>query len=239
MEIEHPLILSVWLNAFLHKGFALFGWHTEGDIVPPYILMAFLSALLIVLFFKLTVKNLSLFPGKIQNLLEMIYRFFQGIVDDFIGHDGRRFIPVLGTLGMFIVVSNLLGLFPEMGSPTANLNVTAGCALFIFFYYHSQGIRKHGFLGYLRTFCGPALWMAPIFAPIELISHFSRPLSLSIRLFCNIFGEDLVIIIIATLVPFIAPLPIMALAIITSVLQGMIFVILSAIYLSGAIAEEH
>jgi F-type H+-transporting ATPase subunit a len=106
-------------------------------------------------------------------------------------------------------------------------------------YYHYQGVKKHGFLGYLKTFAGPAWWLAWLFFPIEIISHFSRPLSLSMRLFGNIFGEDLVIIIIASLIPYIAPLPMMAFAIFTSLLQAFIFVMLSAIYLSGAMASEH
>jgi F-type H+-transporting ATPase subunit a len=174
-----------------------------------------------------------------QNFLEMIYKFFQGMVDDVIGPEGRKFIPILATLGLFILFSNLLGLLPEMESPTANLNTTVGCAIFVFLYYHYQGIKKHGPLGYLKTFMGPVWWLYPLFLPIELISHFSRPLSLSLRLFGNIFGEDLVIIIIAGLLPIIAPLPVMALAIITSLLQAFIFVMLSTIYLAGAMAEEH
>jgi F-type H+-transporting ATPase subunit a len=93
--------------------------------------------------------------------------------------------------------------------------------------------------GYIKTFMGPVWWLYPLFLPIELVSHFSRPLSLSLRLFGNIFGEDLVIIIIAGLLPIIAPLPVMALAVITSLLQAFIFVMLSTIYLAGAMAEEH
>ena len=156
-----------------------------------------------------------------------------------IGPEGRQFVPVLGTLGLFIATANLLGLLPEMASPTANLNVPAGCAVFIFLYYNAQGVKKHGFLGYLKHFSGPKWWMAPIFFPIEIISQFSRPLSLTVRLFCNIFGEDLVIIIIVSLVPFVAPLPMMAMAIFTSLLQAYIFIMLSSVYLSGAIASEH
>jgi len=193
----------------------------------------------IMVFFKLAVKNLSIFPGKFQNVLEMIYKFFQGLVDDMIGHEGRKFIPVLGTLGLFIAVSNVCGLLPEMESPTANINTTAGCAIFIFIYYHYQGVRKHGVIGYIKTFMGPVWWLAWLFFPIEIVSHFSRPLSLAMRLFGNIFGEDLVIIIIASLVPFIAPLPVMGLALFTSLLQAFIFVMLSTIYLAGAVSEEH
>jgi F-type H+-transporting ATPase subunit a len=109
----------------------------------------------------------------------------------------------------------------------------------MFLYYHYEGIRKHGLFGYIKTFMGPVWWLSWLFFPIEVVSHFSRPLSLSMRLFGNIFGEDLVIVIIASLVPFIAPMPVMALAIFTSLLQAYIFVMLSTIYLAGAMAQEH
>ncbi|MCP5104744.1 MAG: F0F1 ATP synthase subunit A [bacterium] len=216
------------------------GFDPAKDIVPGHVVMAFIVTAIIIVFFKLSVKNLSIFPGKMQNVLEMFYKFFQGLVDDMMGHEGRKFIPVLGTLGTFIAVSNVIGLMPEMGSPTANLNVTAGCAIFIFIYYHYYGVKKHGAWGYVKTFMGPAWWLAWLFIPIEIVSHFSRILSLSMRLFGNIFGEDMVIIIIGTyLLSFVAPVPVMALALFTSLLQAFIFVMLSTIYLAGAMAEEH
>ena len=238
---EHKFKIVEWLNQFLGWLVATLGVNVERgkEFIPSHVVMALLVTLLIVLFFKLAVRNLSLFPNKMQSFLEMLYKGFQSLIDDVIGEEGRKFIPVLGTLGIFIATSNIIGLLPELGSPTANLNVTVGCAIFIFLYYHSQGIKKHGLWGYIRTFAGPAWWLAWLIFPIEVISHFSRPLSLSMRLFGNIFGEDLVIIIIASLIPFIAPLPMMAFAIFTSLLQAFIFVMLSAIYLAGAIAEEH
>jgi len=237
--MEHNPLFAVWINRLLKSIAAAAGFHFHGDPLPAHVIMAMLATLLLVVFFKLTVRNLSLFPAKMQSLLESIYLFFRSIVDDMIGMEGRKFIPVLGTLGLFIAVSNLLGLLPEMASPTANLNAPAGCAIFIFLYYHSRGVQRHGFFGYLKTFCGPKWWLSWLFFPIEFISHFSRPMSLTVRLFCNIFGEDLVIIIIVSLVPFVAPLPMMAMAIFTSLLQAYIFVMLSSVYLAGAIASEH
>lgn len=241
---EHKLVIVEFINNFFRWVLGIFGVEgLEGkEIIPSHIMMALLVTAAIILFFKLTVKKEKLSvrePGKMQNFLEMIYMFFQGLVDDVIGHEGRKFIPVLTTLGLFITVSNLVGLLPEMGSPTANLNTTVGCAIFVFFYYHYQGIKKHGLLGYIRTFMGPVWWLGPLFLPIELISHLSRPLSLSLRLYGNIYGEDYVIIIIAGMLAVAAPLPVMALAVITSLLQAFIFVMLSTIYLAGAMAEEH
>lgn len=237
--MEHKPFIAVLVNDLLVKLLGLFGIHPTHEVLPPHLVMAFLVTLLLVVFFKLAARNLSIFPGKMQNFLEMLYTFFQSLLDDMVGHEGRKFLPAVGTLGIFIVVSNLIGLVPEMGSPTANLNVTAACALFIFLYYNFQGIRKHGPWGYFKTFMGPAWWLAWLMIPIELISHFSRPLSLSIRLFGNIFGEDLVILILASLVPFVVPLPMMAMAIFTSFIQGFVFVMLSTLYLAGATASEH
>ncbi len=238
---EHKFVIVQLINNVLKWLLTSLGIGFEKgkDIIPAHLVMAFIASAIIILFFKLTIKKPDIFPGRMQHLLEMFYNFFRNLVDDMIGKEGRKFIPALGTLGIFIAVANLLGLFPEMGSPTANLNVTVGCAIFIFIYYHYQGIRKHGLWGYIKTFMGPVWWLSWLFFPIEVVSHFSRPLSLSMRLFGNIFGEDLVIIIIASLVPFIAPMPVMALAIFTSLLQAFIFVMLSTIYLSGAMAEEH
>lgn len=236
---EHRFIIVDGLNKVIQWLFSLVNIHIPDDFIPKHVVMAVLATLILILFFKYSVRNLSLFPGKMQNFLEMIFKFFRSLVDDMIGEQGRKFIPVLATLGLFIAVSNLIGLLPEMESPTANLNTTAGCAIFVFLYYHWQGIKKHGPWGYFKTFCGPVWWLSWLFLPIEIVSHFSRPLSLSMRLFGNIFGEDLVIIIIAQLVAFVAPLPVMALAVFTSLLQAFIFVMLSTIYLAGAMEHEH
>lgn len=239
---EHKFLIVQWVNGFLKWLFSSFGISVPPgeDIIPAHLVMAFIVTALIIVFFKLAVKKFSVKkPNKIQSMLEMYYNLYRGLVDDMIGREGRKFIPALATLGTFIAVSNIIGLFPELGSPTANLNVTVGCAIFIFLYYHYQGIKKHGLVGYIKTFMGPVWWLAWLFLPIEIVSHFSRPLSLSMRLFGNIFGEDMVIIIIISLVPFIAPIPIMAMAIFTSLLQAFIFVMLSSIYLAGAVASEH
>ncbi|MCP4149414.1 MAG: F0F1 ATP synthase subunit A [bacterium] len=239
--MEHRVLLTDLVNTIFRWVLNTLGFEIgpKVDVVPQHIIFAFLATTIIIVLFKMSVKKLSIFPGKGQNALEMLYKFFQGLAEDFMGREGRQFVPVLATLGLFIAVSNLMGLMPEMSAPTSNLNVTAGCAIFIFIYYHAYGVKKHGFVGYLKTFMGPEWWLAWLFFPIEIVSHFSRPLSLAMRLFGNIFGEDLVIIIIAGLVPFVAPLPMMALATFCSLLQAFIFVILSTIYLAGAMSEEH
>jgi F-type H+-transporting ATPase subunit a len=125
-------------------------------------------------------------------------------------------------------------------SPTSKLNVTVGCALTVFVYYHAQGMKAQGFFKYLKHFLGPIPALAPLMLPIELISHFSRPVSLSIRLFSNIFAEEVLIVVIASIIPVFLPLPFMALSIFTAFLQAFVFVLLSCIYIAGAVehAEE-
>ena len=237
--MEHNPLVAGLINGLIRFIARALGFRLHGDPLPAHLIMAMIVTVALVIFFKLTVRNLSLFPRKMQVLLETLYLFLRNHVDETIGLEGRKFIPALGTLGLFIASANLIGLLPEFSSPTSNMNVPAGCAIFIFLYYHAQGVKKHGFFGYLKTFTGPAWWMSWMFAPIEIISHFSRPMSLTVRLFCNIYGEDLVIIIIVSIVPFIAPLPMMAMAIFTSLLQAYIFIMLSSVYLAGAIASEH
>ncbi len=237
--MEHKPLVVEWINRLIASVAGLFGKEFHGDPLPAQLVMAFLVTLLIVVFFRLATRRLDLYPRPLQSFLEAIYTFFRSLIDDMIGHEGRRFLPALGTLFVFIASCNLIGLLPEMASPTSNINVTAGCALFIFLYYNYQGVRRHGLWGYIRTFMGPVWWLAWLFLPIEIISHFSRPLSLTVRLFGNIYGEDLVILIIASLVPFVAPLPMMALAIFTSLIQAFVFVMLSTVYLAGATAAEH
>ena len=117
--MEHNPLFAVWINRLLKSAAALVGIPVHGDPLPAHVIMAMIVTLALVVFFKLTVKNLTLFPAKMQTFLESIYLFFRGIVDDMIGTEGRKFIPVLGTLGLFIALSNLLGLLPEMASPTS------------------------------------------------------------------------------------------------------------------------
>jgi len=237
---EHKYFIVEAINRLLKGLLApiLPGTH-GGYLVPPHILMALIAALLLILLLKLGGRRREIFPGRMQILFESILGFIQNMVDDFLGPEGRKYVPVIGTLGLFIFMANLLGLFPDLASPTANLNVTVGCAVFIFLYYHLQGIKKHGFFRYLKQFTGPVWYLAVVFIPIEVISHISRILSLSLRLFVNIFGEDLVILSVITIFAYLAPVPMMAFAIFTSVLQAYIFVSLSLIYLSGALATEH
>ena len=193
--------------------------------VPDYLVMVFIVAALLILLLGLASRKPALVPGARQSVAEMIIQLFEGLIVDTMGPEGRKYLPVIGTVGLFIFGCNMIGLVPGFMSPTSKLNVTIGCALVVFFYYHAQGIKAQG-LKYFKHFTGPIPALAPLMLPIEIISHFSRPVSLSMRLFCNIFAEELLIVIMASILPFFLPLPFMALSIFTALIQSFVFVLL-------------
>ncbi|MGZ4886992.1 MAG: F0F1 ATP synthase subunit A [Candidatus Aminicenantales bacterium] len=241
--LEHPLFIVELFNRAFGKPLAaflgLFGIKVPDPlhVFPDYVVMVILVTVLLVVVFSLASRKLTLIPSKRQSLLEMIFTLFEGLATDTIGPEGKKYLPVIGTVGLFIFSCNLIGLVPGFMSPTSKLNVTVGCALVVFFYYHAQGVRAQG-LKYFKHFLGPIPALAPLMIPIEIISHFSRPVSLSMRLFGNIFAEELLIVIMASIVPFLLPLPFMAVAIFTSIIQAFVFVLLACIYIAGAVAHE-
>jgi F-type H+-transporting ATPase subunit a len=214
-----------------------------GNVIPDYLVMAALIVVAWTILSLIARRSLSVEnPGRLQILLEDGLGALQGMLRDYIGEKGPRYLAIVTTMFVFILTGNLMGLVPGLKSPTSNINVTLGCALTVAVYYHIQGIREQGLVAYLKHFAAPPgapLFIAPIMLPIEIISHLSRVLSLSLRLFGNIFGEELVILILFSIVPFLVPLPMMFLGIITATLQAFIFVLLTTIYLGGAVATEH
>ena len=211
--------------------------------IPDYMVMvmlivAFLTVMSLIVRSRLSVEN----PSRLQIVFEDVVKAIVGLLEEWIGPKGRQFLPLIGTFGFFILLGNYMGLVPGLMAPTSNINVTLGCALTTWVYYHIQGVKAQGLLSYVKHFAvppGAPVWMAPLMLIIELISHLSRVLSLSLRLFGNIFGEELVILILFTIIPFLVPLPMMFLGLITGGLQAFIFVLLSIIYLQGAVAVEH
>ena len=178
-------------------------------------------------------------PAGGQNLFEMIISGIENFQVETMGEHGRSVFPLIATLGLFIFLSNVLGLIPGFYSPTASINTTLACALIVFFTTEIIGIKTHGFK-YIKQYLGPVWWLAPLMLPIEIISHLSRVLSLTLRLFGNIMGEDLVVIILIFLAgKFLAPLPMMFLALFTSFIQAFVFALLSMIYISTAMEEAH
>jgi F-type H+-transporting ATPase subunit a len=197
----------------------------------------FVVLLLSVLSFLAT-RRLQVYPGRLQNVMEVIVDGLHSLLIDTMGQHGKKFFPLIATIGLFILTSNLIGIIPGFESPTANINTNLAMALVVFFSTHVVGIITHGFK-YVKQFLGPVWWLIPLMLPIELISHLSRPLSLTFRLFGNIAGEDIVLLVVLLLVPMIVPLPIMFLMIFTSVVQTLVFMLLAMMYIGGAMEEAH
>lgn len=194
--------------------------------------------ILLVLMAWLAVRAIKLVPGRLQNFLEVVVDGLKGLLIDTMGEHGMRFFPLIATLAIFILTSNLGGIIPTLYSPTASMCTNAAMAIVVFLLTHIVGVKIHG-IKYFKHFMGPVWWMAPLMIPIEIIGHLARPLSLTMRLFGNIAGEDLVLVVILLLVPFLVPLPMLCLMIFTSVLQAFVFSLLAMMYISGAMEEAH
>jgi len=178
----------------------------------------------------------------LRNIFELFTEMILKFLDDLIGHRGREFLPLIGTLGFFILFSNLLGLVPGFLPPTDNLNTTVACALVVFFATHYYGIKAHGFK-YIKHFLGPIWWLAPLFFIIEIITHLARPLSLSMRLFGNIMADHMLLstaLLAPSLLVLLVPPLAMVLGLFVSLIQTFIFILLSMMYISFAVEEaEH
>ncbi len=177
-------------------------------------------------------------PGALQHAFESVEGFIQGQSDEIIGHHSEGYTPFLAALFFFILFCNLIGVIPGFESPTAVPIVPLGCAICAFVYYQAQGF-KHAGIGYVKHFAGPMPALAPLMVPIELISHLARVLSLTIRLFANMFAGDMVTLVFFSLVPIGVPIIFLGLHIGVSLLQTYIFILLTTVYLQGAVSEEH
>ncbi len=202
-----------------------------------------LVAIIAVILAKMATKAMQLVPRGVQNIAEA---YLDGIVSmgrDTMGSEeaARKYLPLVATIGFVVFFSNIIGIIPGFEAPTASLNLTASLAIMVFVYYHFEGIRTQGFFKYFSHFMGPVPAIAPLMFPIEIVSHFSRVISLSFRLFGNIKGDDLFLAVILALVPWIAPLPAYVLLTFMAFLQTFIFMILTYVYLAGAtaISEGH
>lgn len=206
--------------------------------VAPHVTYALVVAVLLAFLSFLATRRLAVLPGKAQNVMEVIIGGFDALLNEIMGHNGRKFFPLIATLGLFILTSNLIGLIPGFESPTANINTNAAMAIVVFMSTHVVGVMNHGFK-YFKQFMGPVWWLTPLMLPIEIISHISRPLSLTFRLFGNIKGEDIVLLVVLFLVPWFVPLPVFVLMIFTSLVQTLVFMLLSMMYIAGAMEEGH
>lgn len=186
----------------------------------------------------LATKAIKTIPGGFQNFMEVVIGGVENMVVETMGEHGRPFFPLIATLAIFVLVSNLIGLVPGFFPPTANINTTAACAVIVFISTHIVGIKYHG-VHYLKHFCGPIVWLAPIMFFIEVIGHLSRPVSLTLRLFGNMNGHELVLIIFFGLAPFLVPLPMMLMGVLVSFIQAFVFMLLAMIYIQGSLEEAH
>jgi len=242
---EHEIWLTRLFNDYLaglgNWLLALVRVHAENPARPwaNFITMQLLVAAIIIVVFAYLRPRLSMDrPGKTQHTFEVIYTFLHGEANDNIGHEGPRFLPFLGTLFIFILFCNLIGIIPGFESPTMNPSVPAGCAVLVFVYYNFMGFKQQGVFKYMAHFAGPMPLLAPLMIPIELISHMARPLSLTIRLFANMLAGEKVTVVFLGLTYLVAPAVFMGLHVFVSFLQAYIFVLLTMMYLSETVPHE-
>jgi len=207
--------------------------------ITNYIAMQLLVFALLLLFFIYTRLRLSVdSPGAMQHIVEVLNSFISDQAHEVIGHGYERYVGYLSALFLFILISCLIGVIPGLETPTAIPSVPLGCALVTWFYYHFQGVRVNGF-GYIRNFMGPVWWLAILMFPIEVFSHLARVLSLTIRLFANMFASDMVILVFFSLIPIAIPVVFILLHIGVAVIQTYVFVLLATVYIGEAVAHEH
>jgi len=220
-------------GVFTYLG-AIFG-HGQMMFVAHLILVA----IIILAIAKMATKSLRAVPNGTQNVMEAYLGGAISMGKDVIGEElARKYLPLVAAVGMFVFVSNVIGIIPGFESPTSNINITLPLALLVFFYYNYEGIKKNGVVKYFAHFAGPVKILAPLMFPIEIVSHLSRIISLSFRLFGNIKGDDLFLWVLLMLVPFIAPLPAYLLLSFSAILQTFVFMILIYVYLAGAVAVD-
>jgi F-type H+-transporting ATPase subunit a len=203
-------------------------------VAMEVLVLGFLLIVFIMVRSSLSVEN----PSGLQHMFEGINGFVEGQSRDVIGHHSERFTPFLVTLGLFILIANLFGVVPGLESPTASPVVPLGCAICAFVYYQFQGFKTGG-VGYLKHFLGPMWWLSPLMLPLEIISHLARLMSLTIRLYANMFAGDMVTLVFFSLIPIAVPVIFLGLHIGVALLQAYIFVLLTTVYLAGAVATEH
>lgn len=160
------------------------------------------------------------------------------LMEGVIGDQAVRYLPLIGSLFIYIFFCNLLSVIPGFVPPTDNINTNLPCALMVFLYYNYMGVKEHGFVNYFKHFAGPVIWLAPLMFTVELISHCVRPISLSVRLFGNIMGDHVVLGIFSHLVPVLVPVIFLFLALFVAFIQAFVFSLLSTVYIALATGHE-
>ncbi len=218
------------------------GIHVAHPSSPIYetLTLELVIAVAFVLFFVVTRFSLDVEkPGTAQNLAEVVHEFVSDQADSIIGHGFEPFVPYATMIVMFVLTCNLVGLIPGLETPTAEPKVPLGIAIPTFLYYNWQGVRAQGPIGYLKHFLGPIWWISWLIFPIEVISHLARMMSLTIRLYANMFASDLLTLVFFSMIPIGIPIIFLGLHFFVSIIQAYVFMLLTLIYLSGAVEQEH
>jgi len=224
--MTHPFLFLQWIEQQLHLH------------IGEHVLYTWLVMVILILVAFLASRSISMVPSGVQNLMEVVVTGIDGLIEETMGKEGKAYFPLIATFALFILVCNLIGLVPGFYPPTANLNTNAALALTVFVLTHVVGFRKHG-IGYLKHFMGPIIWLAPLMFIIEIIGHIARPLSLTLRLFGNMYGHEVVLMIFLALVPLFLPIPMMLMGVLIAFIQTFVFTLLAMIYIAGALEEAH
>lgn len=213
-------------------------------VVPHYVSYAFLASILLIAVSLAIRGSLALVPRGTQNFVEVMVESLLKLAEENMGHHwGKHFFPLIGTIGLYILVCNFMGLIPGFAAPTSNINTTASMAVPVFLATHYYGIRVHGFK-YINHFLGPirslaALPLMILMFFVEFIGHMVRPVTLSVRLFGNMIAKHMILFALGLLAPVIVPVTILALGVLVSLIQAFVFVLLTALYLAGSVEEAH
>ena len=244
--MHHELWLTKLFNDYLaglaNSVLGLFKIHAANPARPweNWLVMEILVFFIIIVLVAAVKSSLSVDkPGRLQHLFEVVYGFLGGTSEEVGLHHGQKYIPYFGTLFIFILIANLIGVIPTFESPTMFPFVPAGCALATFLYYNWMGFKEQGVGKYLAHFAGPMPILAPLMVPIEFVSHLARPMSLTIRLYANMFAGEQVTLAFLGLTYLVAPAVFMGLHVFVSLLQAYIFTLLTMIYVSSAVSHEH
>lgn len=243
MPVQLPVtaFLNHYFAGVANALLAMLHLHPEYPQAPitNTVAMEFVVFFALLAFFLVVRATLSVDkPGPPQHVAEMLHGFVSDLAESIIGHGFERYVPYVTMVFVFVLLCNLLGLLPGFISPTAKPFVPLGIATLTFLYYHYHGIRENG-AGYIKQFIGPIWWIAPLMLPIEIISHFARILSLTVRLYANMFAGDMVTLAFFSLVPIAIPTVFLGLHLGVAVIQAAVFMLLAMIYLGQATAHEH
>ncbi|MEJ2315082.1 MAG: F0F1 ATP synthase subunit A [Nitrospirota bacterium] len=226
---EHPYLMDLIIDP---------------SVVPHFVSYALLGSILLILVSLMVRKSLSLVPTGTQNFIEVVAKYMLDLAEETIGHHwGRPFFPLIATIFMYIAVCNFMGLIPGFDSPTSNINMTASMAVPVFLATHYYGMKVHG-IGYIKHFLGPmrslaALPLMVLMFFVESVSHLARPVTLSVRLFGNMIAKHFLLLVLGFLVPWFIPVAVLALGVLVSVVQALVFALLTTMYLAGAVEEAH